>query len=201
MSGSSAAGADGCGGGTLARAGAAAPCARAAAWAVPPARRSGGDRGRGRRRASQRRQRPARPARRLAAARAAGWRAGRHWIDACELGLALLALRHLAPGDHAQEKHRGREPQQSHQDDKSAARSDFKTHASCSHPFEFLSSFFPNFAQVCLPSPGLLHIRSGALTPSRSSPLAIPSISSRARNSRARLSSRCSLIIRFDGLL
>ena len=70
--------------------------------------------------------------------RCGGYRRGsRHWIDARELALALLALRHLAPGDHSQEKYRGRQPQQTHQDNESATRSDFKTHASCSRPFEF----------------------------------------------------------------
>ena len=116
--------------------------------------------------------------------RRCGGRARGHRIHARELGLALLALRHLAPGDHPQEKYRRRQPQQAYQNEKSATWSDFKTHPS-----------------THIRGLGLLHIRSGALTPSRSSPFLIPSISTRARNSRARLSSRCSLIIRFEGLL
>src|SRR6266481_4796056 len=69
-------------------------------------------------------------------------RAGGHRIYACELGLSLLALRHLAPGDHAQEKHRGGEAEQSHQDDKSAAGSDFKTHPFTHIRWSFLPRLF-----------------------------------------------------------
>ena len=59
------------------------------------------------------------------------WRsgpAGRYRIYAYKLILIAFAPDHLATRDDSQKEHRGAECQQSHQDDKSTPRFDFKTH-------------------------------------------------------------------------
>jgi hypothetical protein len=77
----------------------------------------------------------ARPAKRPAAAKPKAHRSASD--RRLRTGFGPARSYHLARGDHSQAKHRGRQGQQSHQDDNSAPRSDFKTHTCCSHQFAF----------------------------------------------------------------